>query len=220
MVAKQLAIAFPPLILMILAVLLPAPAAQSITAGEILRKVEERYESLNDFRATFHQALYMDEADTAGYLASGTLWVKKPVQFRLELEHQTTVSDGRTLWTYVPDNNQVLVDAADTTGGGMRPDQLFLTYFQDAEATLCGAEEVAGLECYHLYLQPAEETAVASLEVWVDKSSYLARRLTFNDDGGMITHYRFTETQINPGLDDSLFVFQAPDTVEVIDMRW
>ena len=206
--------------LMMLPIPLLAPSAESITAGEILHKVEERYESLTDFRTAFQQALYMDEADTVGYLASGTLWVKKPVQFRLELEHQTTVSDGKTLWTYVPSNNQVLVDAADTTGGSMRPDQLFLTYFQDAEATLCGSEQVAGLDCYHLRLQPAEETAVASLQVWVDKDSWLARRLTFTDQGGLITHYRFTEMQINPGLADSLFVFQVPDTVEVIDMRW
>lgn len=217
MAPKRLVTVF---ILIILPALLPAPPAESITAEEILHKVEERYESLTDFRAGFQQALYMDEADTTGYLASGTLWVKKPVKFRLELEHQTTVSDGQTLWTYVPDNNQVLVDAADTTGGGMRPDQLFLTYFQDAEATLCGTEKVAGFDCYHLCLQPAEETAVASLQVWVDQDTWLARRLTFTDDGGMITHYRFTEMHINPGLDDSLFVFQAPDTVEVIDMRW
>jgi len=206
--------------LLILPVLLLTPPAESITAGEILQKVEERYQSLTDFQAAFQQALYMDEADTVGYLASGTLWVKKPIQFRLELEHQTTVSDGRSLWTYVPDNKQVLVDAADTTGGAMRPDQLFLTYFQDAEAILCGTEEVAGMDCYHLLLHPAEETAIASLEVWVDRDSWLARRLTFTDDGGMITHYRFTEMQINSGLDDSLFVFQAPDSVEVIDMRW
>jgi len=204
----------------ILPVLLLTPPAESITAQEIIHKVEERYESLNDFQAVFQQALYMDEADTVGYLASGTLWVKKPVRFRLELEHQTTVSDGRTLWTYVPDNNQVLVDAVDTTGGSMRPDQLFLTYFQDAEAMLCGTEQVAGFDCYHLCLEPDEETAVASLQVWVDRDNWLARRLTFTDDGGMITHYRFTEMQINPGLADSLFVFQAPDTVEVIDMRW
>jgi outer membrane lipoprotein carrier protein len=202
------------------ALLSAAVPSGAITAGDILQKVEERYESLTDFRAGFQQALHLDEADTAGHLASGILWVKKPAKFRLELEHQTTVSDGRTLWTYVPDNNQVLVDAADPTGGGIRPDQLFLTYFQDADAILCGTEQVAGLDCYHLCLQPAEEAAIASLQVWVDKDSWLARRLTFIDEGGMITHYRFTEMQINPGLPDSLFVFQAPDTVEVIDMRW
>ncbi len=206
--------------LLILSILLPTPPAESITAQEILQKVEERYENLTDFQAAFQQTVTIDSADTAGTLASGTLWVKKPARFRLELEHQTTVSDGITLWTYVPVHNQVLVDAADTTGGGMRPDQLFLTYFQDAQATLLGTEPVAGFDCYHLCLCPTEDAAISSLQVWVDKDTWLARRLKFTDSGGMITQYRFTEMKTNPGLADSLFVFQAPDTVEVIDMRW
>jgi chaperone LolA len=207
-------------LLMILTVLLLTPPAESITAQKILQKVAERYEHLTDFQAAFQQAVYMDSADTAGYLSSGTLWVKKPTKFRLKLEHQITVSDGATLWTYVPANSQVLVDAADTSGRALRPDQLFLTYFQDAEATLLGTEEVAGFGCYHLCLRPKEETGISSLQVWVDKDSWLARRLEFTDDGGMITSYRFTEIKTNPGLADSLFVFQAPDSVEVIDMRW
>jgi len=206
--------------LMLLAVLLLTPPAAAVTAQEILQKVEERYENLTDFQAAFQQAVTIDSADTAGYLASGTLWVKKPARFRLELEHQTTVSDGITLWTYVPAHNQVLVDAADTTGQALRPDQLFLTYFEGAQATLLGTEPVAGFDCYHLCLCPTEEAAISMLRVWVDRNNWLARRLEFTDPGGMITRYRFTEIKTNPGLADSLFVFQAPDTVEVIDMRW
>jgi outer membrane lipoprotein-sorting protein len=36
----------------------------------------------------------------------------------------------------------------------------------------------------------------------------------------MVTDYRFTEIKLNSGLSDYIFIFQAPDTVEVIDMRW
>ena len=201
-------------------IFLSPPPASAISAKKIIEKVEKRYDNLTDFRADFHQTVSIDSSDTAGYSASGTLWVKKPNKFRLELEQQTSVSDGRTLWTYVPHNNQVLVDHADTTGGAARPDQLFLKYFKQAEAKLVGTEQVSGLDCYHLHLCPTGDGDISSLHVWVDKDTYLARRLKITDAGGMVTDYRFTEVRMNPGLSDSIFIFQVPDGVEVIDMRW
>jgi chaperone LolA len=210
----------PALCLIILPLLFLTQPAECISAKKILSKVEERYQGLTDFQANFHQAVYIDSSDTAAYVAAGVLWVKKPNKFRLQLEHQTSISDGDTLWTYVPGNQQVLVDQADTTGGPTRPDQLFLTYFQEAEAKLVGTEQVAGMNCYHLRLCPREKGTISWLQVWVDERNWLARRLQMADTGGMVTDYRFAEIEINSGLADSIFVFQAPPDVDVIDMRW
>jgi chaperone LolA len=205
---------------MILSVLLLTPRAGAISTKEIITKVEERYENMADFRADFHQSVYLDSADTAGYVATGVLWVKKPHKFRLELKHQTTVSDGDTLWTYVPGNAQVLVDYADTTGAASSPEQLFLKYFRDAEVRLVGSEQITGLDCYHLHLRPECDQDICSLHLWVDQQTWLVRRLEFTDSGDMVTHYWFTETRTNLGLDENIFIFQAPDGVEIIDMRW
>jgi outer membrane lipoprotein-sorting protein len=140
--------------------------------------------------------------------------------FCLKLEHQTIISDGDTLWTYVPHNQQVLMDQADTTGGAARPDQLFLTYFKKAEAELMRSEKVAGRDCYLLHLESGGNRDISCLRVWVDKETWLARRLEVTDLGGMITDYQFTGVQVNPGLADSVFVFHPPPEVEVIDLRW
>lgn len=203
----------------IIAVLLFAMSGECISAKKILKKVDGEYKSLTDFVAGFSQTVYIDSTDS-GYTAVGKLLVKKPDKFRLELEHQTIVSDGDTLWTYVPRNQQVLVDQADTTGGATRPDQLFLTYFKEAEAELVDTEKLDGRDCYLLHLKPKESDIIASLRVWVDQKTWLARRVEVTQAGGMVTEYEFTDVQTNLGLADSVFVFRAPPEVEVIDLRW
>jgi len=207
------------LLLAVITVLLLAMPGECISAKKILKKVEDTYEDLKDFRAGFSQTMFIDSTDS-GYTVMGNLCVKKPDKFRLELEHQTMVSDGDTLWTYVPGNQQVLVDQADTTGEVTRPDQLFLKYFKEAEAELVGEEKLNGHGCYLLHLKPKKSEAISSLRVWVDQKTWLARRLEVTDTSGMITYYLFTDVQINPELADSMFVFQAPPDVEIIDLRW
>ena len=192
----------------------------AITADQILCTVACKYDTLTDLRAGFSQTVFLDDSDSAGYAVAGTLWVKPPAKFRLAMAHQTMVSDGDTLWTYAPRNQQVLVDQADTTGGISRPDQLFLRYFKEADAELLGSGEIAGRECYHLHLVPREVGTIDFLQVWVDKSTWLAYQLEVTDSGGVQTLYRFTDVCMNEGLVDSLFVFQVPEDVEVIDMRW
>ncbi len=209
----------PVIFLAMVTLLMASPPAAAVSAKKILKKVEGEYKSLKDFTADFTQSVHLDSTDS-GYTEAGHLWVKKPARFRLELPHQTIVSDGETLWTYVPRNRQVLVDQADTSGGAARPDQLFLTYFKNAEAELIRSEKAVGHDCYLLHLEPQEKTDISCLRVWVDKETWLARRIVMTDLEGMVTDYQFTDVQMNPGLADSVFVFRPPPEVEVIDLRW
>lgn len=196
----------------------PLPAA-AITAKKILKKVDKKYEDLSDFRAAFSQTIFVDSTDS-GYSAAGTLWVKKPDMFRLELERQTMISDGDTLWTYVPVHQQVLVDRVYPESAASRPDQLFLKYFKEADAELAGTVKLDDHECYLLHLTPEEPEVAVFLRVWVDGETWLARRLEVTDDGGLITEYEFTDVQTNLDLADTLFVYRPMPDVEVIDMRW
>jgi outer membrane lipoprotein carrier protein len=205
--------------LAVAALLATTAPSQAITAKKILKKVDKKYEDLSDFRAAFSQTIFVDSTDS-GYSTAGTLWVKKPDRFRLELERQTMISDGDTLWTYVPMHQQVLVDRVYPESAATRPDQLFLKYFKEADAELMDTVELDGHECYLLHLTPEEPDVAVFLKVWVDGKSWLARRLEVTDDGGLVTEYEFTDVQINLGLVDSLFVYRPPPEVEVIDMRW
>ena len=162
---KQILLALPLAMAVLLLVSLPAEA---ISAKKILNKVSGQYEDLKDFRADFSQTVFIDSTDSAGYAAAGTLWVKTPAKFRLDLQHQVIISDGDTLWTYVPRNQQVLVDRADTTDGSTRPDQLFLRYFQKAEAELVDTVELDERDCYLLHLKTEQEEAISFLKVWVE----------------------------------------------------
>jgi len=213
---KRILLVLPLAVTMLLTVSLPAAA---ISAKKILKKVDKKYEDLSDFRAAFSQTILVDSTDS-GYSAAGTLWVKKPDRFRLQLERQTMISDGDTLWTYVPVHQQVLVDRVYPESAATRPDQLFLKYFKEADAKLVDTVKLDGHECYLLHLTPEESEVAVLLKVWVDGKSWLARRLEVTDDGGMITEYEFTDVQINLGLADSLFVYRPPPEVKVIDMRW
>jgi outer membrane lipoprotein carrier protein len=88
--------------------------AQSVTT--LLDRLERKYDSIQALRASFTQTLKSAFSSETASL-EGRL-VLAGEKYRVETKSQTMVTDGITTWIYLADENQVLINSADSDEGG------------------------------------------------------------------------------------------------------
>ncbi len=69
----------------------------SQTAQEIIKKTQDKYESISDAKATFSQSYKGSSGKSQS--ASGTIFIKKANKYRIETGGQIIITDGTTSWT-------------------------------------------------------------------------------------------------------------------------
>lgn len=155
------------------------------------------------------------------------------VQFRWEYEQPTTqeiVSDGRTLWVYLPENRQVIQSDIELASRNRPGDPVtFLTGLgnlsRDFYITWASPnQDVAGN--FVLELRPIRVSAmIQRLLVVVDRDAirpgargdvFPILSTTVFDPSGNSTLIEFSDARVNRGLPDSQFRFILPAGVEVV----
>jgi chaperone LolA len=189
------------------------------SAQEILQKVRDKYDSIADAEIRFQQRIRMPvgklEQSTAG-----TLLTKKGNRYRVELESQTIVTDGVTVWSYSEPQQQVLVDRFSQDERSLSPDRILSGEANDLAPALIGKEKLGKLETVVLKLTSRDDASLLKwLKLWVSESDWLVRKAELVDINGKETVYQVMEIKINTGIPDAQFTFIPPAGVEVVDLR-
>ncbi len=151
---------------------------------------------------------------------AGTLLTRKGNKYRVELEQQTIVTDGVTVWSYSAAQQQVLVDRFEQDERSLSPDRILSGEAADLAPALIGRETLGKTETVVLKLTPRDETALLKwLKLWVSESDWLVRKAELVDLNGKETVYQVLDIKINTGIPDARFTFVAPAGVEVVDLR-
>lgn len=202
-----------------LLVLLATAAAGEPSAQAVADQVQERYDATRDFTAAVRQEMTLASAGKTSS-ASGTVAFKKPGKMRWDLKDGSTqiiVADGRTLWFYQPDEQQVLkapfqaafrssTPISFLTGVGRLRDDFTVT-------ALSRDGDVLRLE-----LAPRKaESDLGALRLSVDPTTYDIVGAEVTDPLGNRTRLYFTDLQRNVGLPDERFQFEVPDGVDVVE---
>ena len=185
--------------------------------AETGREMLERFVASTDaWQADFEQDVYNDQEQLIEK-ASGSFSLLRPGRFRWEYTlpwEQSIVADGKLIWLYYADLDQVTVRSMI---GGLS---------QTPAALLAG--DLSALEGVNV-LAIAADDGVTRLELsGVDTSSdFEGVVLVFSDTApiglelrdrlGQTTRIRFYSARSNPPLVPSDFELQVPDTVDVID---
>ncbi|MCK5916547.1 MAG: outer membrane lipoprotein chaperone LolA, partial [Deltaproteobacteria bacterium] len=78
---------------------------------KILGRIRHKYSQKESFSGRFTQkTTYTDSNETT--LSMGKIWIQGPDKMRWEYqlpEKQMLISDGKTIWYYTPDLNQVMI---------------------------------------------------------------------------------------------------------------
>ena len=199
----------------------PGVRAQSPPAADALaRSLQQRYQGIRDFSANFVHT-YRGGALRTVTKEQGTVSVKKPGMMRFVYtapEKKEFVSDGRKIYSYIPQDRQVIVTAVPPDDQASTP-ALFLAGKGDIARDFTAAyadSPVAGATA--LKLTPKRPEAEYEYFVLaVDPKTLQWRALTTRDRQGGESTLIFSNLKENQGSADKEFAFRIPRGVDVID---
>jgi outer membrane lipoprotein carrier protein len=208
------------LLVMLFALPLASPQPPP-TAAVLARDLQRRYEQVRDFSADFE---HVYEGGVLGkkVIERGTLLVKKPGMMRwvyTSPEKKEFVSDGRTLYSYMPEDRQVVVSQVPPADDASSP-ALFLAgkgnILRDFTPTLAALPALAPTEAALRLVPTRPQRDYDWIVLVVDRASLQIRRLVTTDAQGGTSTFVFTRLRENLGLSDKDCVFKVPRGVDVI----
>jgi outer membrane lipoprotein carrier protein len=205
-----------------LAVLLTAPVtAQSPSADAVARDLQRKYDGVTEFSADFVHS-YRGGVLKQQATERGRLLVKKPGRMRWEYtdpEKKLFVSDGRKIYSYIPQDKQVVVGTMPSDDQAPTP-ALFLTGKGDLTRDFTAVfDKVAEAQpgSIALKLTPKRgEPEYDSLTLVVDPKTLTLQMLITLDAQGGRSAFTFSNLKENVGVADNQFVFKMPRNVDVV----
>jgi outer membrane lipoprotein carrier protein len=201
--------------------LLPAVAgAQARPAPEALAKsLQQRYQGIRDFSADFVHS-YRGGVLRTQTRERGTVSVKKPGRMRWVYtapEKKEFVADGRKVYSYIPEDRQVIVSDVPPDDQATTP-ALFLAGKGDIARDFSAAyAEDPAPGTVALKLTPRKgEPEYEYLVVAIDPGTLQIRALTTIDRQGGESTLTFSNLKENQGIPDKEFTFRIPRGVDVI----
>ena len=186
--------------------------------------IQKRYESVSDLRAAFVQTarsvVLSGQGRSGASTSSGTVVFAKPGKMRWSYEQpepSLVVSDGAVLWIYDPvhaEAQRTSVTEGYLSGAAIQ--------FLLGEGDMRRDFRIAAIACTpdtgELELVPRVDAGYEKLRVVADLASGELRRTTIYDLLGNVTEVEFRDVRANQKPADSVFRFEPPDGVEVIDL--
>ena len=191
---------------------------QAVTAQNnaeaLIRVLVNQVKSHQNMEMKFSYQISPDEKTLIDAL-KGKAWLQGEA-YKIELAEQQTISDGKTIWSYLVDDEEVLVSNA-TEGTDNTPLKLLTSLDKSYAATLTNidAQGNAVIELAN----PKGQYKRITLKINAKKTE-LKNVVIYMEDGSkvMIT---IEEMKFDQQLDDNFFTFDAKKhpNVDVIDMR-
>jgi outer membrane lipoprotein carrier protein len=188
-------------------------AASDVEGGR--QRVEQFLANLQGLQAQFHQVL----ADRSGNTideSSGVLAISRPNRFRWDYREpyeQEIVADGKKVWLYDSDLEQVTVRELDATLSATPAMLLSGESNLEDNFTVTQARTEAGV--YWVQLEPKrDDTDFKWVRLGFEGETL--RYMQLADKLGQTTRLQFTEVERNPVLDPSRFTFTVPPGADVI----
>ncbi len=193
-------------------------AGQSLSPDEIMDRIEARYNVQGIFVRFYQTSTYkaLDITDAA----EGQIYIKKPGRMRWEYEtpeKKFFITDGESLWIYLPGDNQVMMGAADTffgegKGGAFLADMTLIRKYFTVELA---SDDPAGHWVLKLTpMEPSGDIQVVTLTV--SKESFNVIQVATENAYGDETRHTFEAPEFDRKLGDKMFTFSLPEGAEVV----
>jgi outer membrane lipoprotein carrier protein len=196
--------------------------AADLDAPQLAQALQKKYDGIKDFTADFVHR-YEGGALRKTLTERGRLLVKKPGKMRWEYkapEQKLFVSDGVQMYSYVPQDKQVIRASVPPEDEASTP-TLFLAgkgnLVRDFAASFVDLPAGMPAGSRALKLVPKfRQRDYDWLVLAVDKASLQIRGLVTVDAQGGKSSFSFDNLKENVGLSDKEFAFKIPSGVDVV----
>ncbi len=201
---------------LVLGFVLPLRAANSAQLKVLLDRLQKHYQQTNSFSAKFKEQIA--PAGGSKRDREGTVYYRKPGLMRWEFggeDQELIVSDGKQLYSYQPDLNQVIETplAQAFRSSSFAAFMLGIGNVQrDFDASIPATSPSDGLT--HVALKPKNGGDL--VEMGLDPSTLNLRTLRLTDALGDVTDLTFSDFKSGAPLDDKLFAFIPPAGADIL----
>ena len=199
--------------------ILPASLFAETSDQQALDAIQSQYEKILTFEADFTQRSYVKMMNQTQDV-KGRVQIKKPGKMRWVYgapDTQILISNEKTLWLYVPDEEQATKVPVESIYSSNTP-ALFLA----GKGKLTQAFDVESVSqedknILVTLVPKSAEQGLARLVLQADKKNFQIIGSTVYDKLGNKTEIRFNRIQVNHEIPEEQFQLKSPPGVEILD---
>ncbi|MFC2101785.1 outer membrane lipoprotein carrier protein LolA [Bacteroidota bacterium] len=188
-------------------------------AAALLEEVSNKTKTYSSIKADFtysmdNKAAKIHESKTGTLLVAGEKYI-------VNVAGQEVFCDGKTVWTYIGESNEVQVNEMDTRKEAITPTNILTSYNSNYKSRLIQDKDATDPNFEAIELIPFTEGNYEKVIVIIDKNLKQIKDFKIFDRNGNIFTYKVTRFQTDVPIKPADFVFNeaAHPNVEVIDMR-
>ena len=203
----------------LLSVTVQAGMQKKVTVKDVLKYVQQRYDSTRDISAFFTQETYSPGASQP-VMAAGRVFFMRPQMMRWEYEKpdpQLIVTSGNEVYVYEKEAEQVMILPRERFLSSEVSRAFFFgkgsleTFFKVSTDEKCGIGKT-----WCLRLEPKKKSGnLKELKLIIDPSTHLIQEMWISDELSSRTHIRFRDIKVNQDLSRDMFSFTPPPGVEI-----
>lgn len=189
-------------------------------AKELLDQISKKYDSYKTVIANFQ--FKATQADGQDYQDAGWLRMEKNTnKYRIKLQSQELISDGKSVWSILTEDKEVQVSEADNSGNAIGPNNLF-TFYKTGFKYVSGSNDKLGNETLNVVeLSPIDQSSnYFKIKLRINKNRHI-HDVTIFDKGGSRYVYTITSLYVNNEISSGNFVFNKANYpgFEIVDLR-
>ncbi len=187
-------------------------------AEEILDGVSQKMQAFQTMRIEFTYLMEHSE-ENIKESKSGSIYIEGD-KYRLYIAEQLVICDGKTVWTYFKDANEVQINDVDPDDDNT-PMKMLTAYNQNYKAKLIKEMPKGGKTIQVIDLTPNKTQSYFKIRLEIDKLAKMVTSSTIYDKNGSTFTYVVDKFHENPRIHPSRFIFNTADYPGVIitDMR-
>lgn len=136
-----------------------------------------------------------------------------------------SISDGKFLWSYIPDTNTVTKITLSKVSEPTRNDcaDIISEFLNDTNIALLKVENVDGRTTYLLETTPKETDGdyklIYKTKIWVDQKIWMPLKYeTYDGNGNLTMRLEIRDLKVKIGIPDSEFKFEIPKDAKIVDL--
>jgi outer membrane lipoprotein-sorting protein len=196
-------------------------AQKDTEAKTILAAVSKKYRSYDVVKAEFTFNLKSPQTNV-NETQKGQIYTKpKTNQYKVLLDEQELISDGKVQWTYLKQDKEVQISAVDHSNSSINPAQIFTIYEKGFKYRYDGESNSYGITYQNIELAPLSNQSFSKVKLRINKLKKQIASIVIYDKNGNIYTYVINSFIPNVKVSDTLFLFDVkkhPD-VDVVDLR-
>lgn len=195
---------------------------QDPKAKEILDALSKKTKSHKALQADFSYNLSNKEAGI-DETQKGQITVQGNNKYKIKISGQEIISDGKTLWTYIKDSQEVQIDNAESgaESSALSPSKIFTLYEDNFKYKYHGEETIDGklVQIIKLFPMNANDKNYHTAILRIDKSLLQIHSIIILSKDGNRYTYTIEKFTGNPAITEGFFNFDTAKAEEVIDLR-